>query len=61
MDVLDKLSMPDIIEMFQEQMTKSIDDVVKDLATDASLKDKARRVKQRMVLLHQNEEQMECD
>ena len=61
LDVLDKLSMPDIIEMFQEQMTKSIDDVVKDLATDASLKDKARRVKQRMVLLHQNEEQMECD
>ena len=46
--------------MFQEQMMKSIDDVIKDLATDASLKDKARQVKQRMVLLHQNE-QMECD
>ena len=56
LDILDKVK-SDIVNNFKEQVAKSLEDVIKDLATDASLKDKARQAKQRLAQLHQ----MECD
>ena len=56
LDILDKVK-SDIVNTFKEQVAKSLEDVIKDLATDASLKDKARQAKQRLAQLHQ----MECD
>ena len=63
LDVLDKVVSRELIEIFHEQMMKSIEDVIKDLATDASLKDKARNVKKRMIGQQHpiDNEQMECD
>ena len=56
LDILDKAD-HDIIESFQQLMGKSLEDVIKDLATDAALKDKARTVRQRLTQLGK----MECD
>ena len=46
-------------EEFQTKLTKSLDDVIKDLATDAALKDKARKMKERLINL--NGTPMDCD
>ena len=63
LDVLYKVVSRELIDTFHEQMMKSIEDVIKDLATDASLKDKARNVKKRMIGQQHpiDNEQMECD
>ena len=44
---------------FQTKLIKSLDDVIKDLATDAALKDKARKMKEK--LLNFQEIPMDCD
>lgn len=44
-------------ELFSEQISKSLDDVIKDLATDAAIKDKARKVKERLQAMNK----MDCD
>ena len=44
-------------ESFVNLISNSLDDVIKDLATDAAIKDKARKVKERLHTLNQ----MECD
>jgi len=45
------------MENFQSQIGKSLDDVIKDLATDAAIKDKARKTKLRLHSLHK----MDCE
>ena len=57
MDVLNRSSVNK--EDFQTTMIKSLDDVIKDLATDAALKDKARKMKERLSTL--NGSPMDCD
>ena len=54
LDVLDKTTAH---ENFNNVISKSLDDVIKDLATEAAIKDKARKVKQRLHTLNQ----MDCD
>ena len=44
---------------FQTKLSKSLDDVIKDLATDAALKDKARKMKEK--LANFQEIPMDCD
>jgi proteasome component ECM29 len=52
--LLDK-TQPVIIEAFQSQVGKSLDDVIKDLGTDAAIKDKARSLKKRLVSMNKME------
>ena len=58
MDVLNRSSSVNK-EDFQNTMIKSLDDVIKDLATDAALKDMARKMKERLSTL--NGSPMDCD
>ena len=54
---IDTLEKTSAHENFVEEISKSLDDVIKDLATDAAIKDKARKVKERLHSIHQ----MDCD
>ena len=57
LDLLEKSSDQKIQDDFKALVGKSLDDVIKDLATDAALKDKARKTKKRIHTLNQ----MDCD
>ena len=54
LDILEKTT---VQENYIDQISSSLDDVIKDLATDAAIKDKARKVKQRLHSMNQ----MDCD
>lgn len=57
LDVIETVKSMDLQDEFKEQVSKSLDDVIKDLATDAAIKDKARQVKKRF----QMHQKMDCD
>ena len=59
LDVLSQSSASTEKEEFYAKVNKSLDDVIKDLATDAALKDKARKMKAR--LTNMSEAPMDCD